>query len=46
MNASALDIIDVTPLYAECSAVTMSYRIEDGTMMGSLYKATPSTVDS
>ena len=42
----ALDIIDVTPWCAECRAVSISLRKEGGTMMRSLYIATPSTVDN
>ena len=45
-DVSALDIIDVTPWCAECRAVSMSLRKEGGTMMRSLYMATPSTVDN
>ena len=44
-DVSALDIIDVTPWCAECRAVSMSLRKEGGTMMQSLYMATPSTVE-
>ena len=45
-DVSALDIIDVTSWCAECRAVSMSLRKEGGTMMRSLYMATPSTVDN
>ena len=46
IDVSTLDIIDATPWCAECSAVCMSFRREDGTIMWYLYTATPSTVDS